>query len=213
MTNKTESEQLEDLKRWWEKNGKWVIIVAVLGISGYVGGTVWNNHQLSQKVEASAKFDTIFKLLDNKQDEQAMAEASKLIEQYKETEYAAGAALALAKLQVEKGDADAAQLHLKWVVDNSQSAEMKNIASLRLARLLLGQQKLDDALALVNPANPGAFAGAFAMLRGEVLQAKGDNKAAKTAYQAAMESKTISPQTRDAIQMRIDELGVVTEAS
>lgn len=213
MTNKTEAEQVEDLKRWWEQNGKWVVIVLVLGVSGFVGGTVWNNHQLAQKVAASAKFDAVFQLIDNGQDEQAMAEASKLIEQYRETDYAAGAALALAKLQSDKKDYDAARLHLQWILDNSQNAEMKNVASLRLARLLLAQQKLDEALALANPATPGAYAAAFAMMRGEILQAKGDKAAARIAYQAALDSKTISPQTRDAIRMKMDELTVVTEAS
>ena len=57
MTHKTDEEQIEDLKRWWEANGKYVIIAALLLISGVVGGRVWLNYTHSTLENASAQYE------------------------------------------------------------------------------------------------------------------------------------------------------------
>ena len=56
---------------------------------------------------------------------------------------------------------------------------------MRIARLQIDQGKPDGALATLAAAEPGAFAGRFAEVRGDALWAKGDRPAALKAYREA----------------------------
>ena len=39
----TEEEQIEALKRWWDENGKQVVLAIVLTVGGYFGWQAWTD--------------------------------------------------------------------------------------------------------------------------------------------------------------------------
>ena len=53
-------------------------------------------------------------------------------------------------------------------MDNSKDTELRHIARLRLARVLIDQGKPDDALKTLSDA-PGAFAARYHEVRGDAL--------------------------------------------
>jgi predicted negative regulator of RcsB-dependent stress response len=60
------------------------------------------------------------------------------------------------------------------------------VARARLARVLIDQGKPDEALALLDTANAGAFAAYYHDIRGDALAAKGDAAGARREYDSAL---------------------------
>lgn len=207
MTGRTEQEQIEDIKQWWEKHGKTIIIGVIFLISGVIGGQVWMDYQESTKARVSYEYDSMLNEMRDGNIDSAMQHGSMLIEKNAESAYAPLAALALAKMDVEKGDLAAAATHLRWVVDHATLDEVKAIARVRLAKVLLAQDNADEALSLVTGNVPSNFIAAFANVRGDIFVKKGDVASAKTAYQSVLDDQEATPQVRQQVQLKLDALG------
>ncbi len=193
----TEEEQIEALKRWWDENGKQVVLAIVLTVGGYFGWQAWTDHQDDQAAAASLVYQ---EMLDNMGGAAAgdvlgadkQAEISQLAEtlkqDYSNTQYAFYAALIKAKLAVESTDLTAAAVELQWAMDNADEAVNENIARLRLARVEAAAGNLDTALQLVQGVDAGELKSVFDEAKGDFYQQQGNAGAAYTAYEAAMMS-------------------------
>lgn len=203
-----EQEQLATLKSWWSAYGNLLLtllVVAALGFSGWQGWRYW---QTRQAVEASTLFENLTKALQAS-DAKAVRDASgELLEKYSGTLYASMGALTSAKYFFEKGDLKAAKAQLQWVIDKTGSEEFRDLARLRMANILLDEKGYDEALKLLEARHGAAFEAQYAVLKGDVLAAKGQAAEAKTAYKLALEkADKKNPGVRDGIQMRLDALG------
>ena len=90
-----------------------------------------------------------------------------------------------AKALIDGGDAKTAKLQLQWVVDHGRD-ELRELARLRLAALLLDEKAYDEALKQLDGKVAAGFAARFADNRGDVLAAQGKSAEAQAAYQAAL---------------------------
>jgi predicted negative regulator of RcsB-dependent stress response len=122
--------------------------------------------------------------------------------------YATLSALLLAKLDREQGKADEGERHLRWVMDQTDFPELRQIARLRLARLKLADGALDEALSLVSGDVAAGFEAADQEARGDILLAKGDLDGARAAYRRALVSLAATSANRQLVQMKLDNLGV-----
>ena len=83
-------------------------------------------------------------------------------------------ALLAAKVQADKGQADAALATLAWVADNAGEEEYRIVARLRAAGLLMDKKQYDEALKQLDAAAEGKvreFDALIADRRGDVLAA------------------------------------------
>jgi predicted negative regulator of RcsB-dependent stress response len=204
---RTDEERIEVIKAWWEKNGKFLIVAVIVIVSTVVGSRVWMNFKQAEAGRVSAQYDLMLEEMDASKADSALQRGAAIVEQNSGTEYAVLAALAMAKIEVEKNDLNSARLHLQWAIDHASLDEIKHVARLRLARVQLADGKLDEALSLATTADTGAFAGEYDFLRGEVYAAKGQAEQARTAYEAAMKSETLGGQTKSIIRLKLDDLG------
>jgi predicted negative regulator of RcsB-dependent stress response len=131
--------------------------------------------------------------------------ADKLVADYAETPYAAGAQLRLAADAVKDSQFDDAAARLQWVQAHAKDDGLQQIAELRSARVLWQQGKLDDALKLVD-GKSGAFAPLFDELKGDIKLAQGDRGAARTAYQKAFAATPEDQPSRKLLQRKLDDL-------
>ncbi len=93
-------------------------------------------------------------------------------------------------------------------MSRTKDGELALVARLRLARVQVAQNKLDDALATLNGVKAGAFEARFHDARGDVLFAKGDKAGALKEYEAARagtDNRSVDPQT---LQLKINDLMV-----
>jgi predicted negative regulator of RcsB-dependent stress response len=179
-------EREEQLRSFWRDN--WLTIVGgiAIGLGGIAGWRYWQSHSARQGEQAEGAYAAVLEALGANKREDAVTRASALRKEHPSSPYADQADLALARAAVERGELDEAAKRLRAVVDSSRDAELRQIARTRLARVLIEQSKPDEALALLDPANAGAFAPHFHDIRGDALAAKGDAAAARREYEAAL---------------------------
>jgi predicted negative regulator of RcsB-dependent stress response len=203
-----EQEQLAQLKGWWKDNGTSVLVVvaaAVIAASGWFG---WRNWQAGQAQQAAALYDSLQKGLQANDAKSVRDASGSLVEGFPRTLYASMGALASARFYLDRGDTKSARAQLQWVVDRSSSDELRDIARLRLAGVLLDEKAYDEALGLLEAKHAPAMAAQYAVLKGDILVAKGKAPEAKAAYRLALEkSDERSGAFRAGVQLRLDALG------
>ena len=117
------------------------------------------------------------------------------------------ASLAAAKSNFDTGDLPAAKTQLQWVIDNGKEAEARDVARLRLARVLLDEKNPAEALKLLETKHGDSFAGLYADVKGDALLAGGKRVEAHAAYQVALEKSDAASPTRQIVQLKLDALG------
>lgn len=201
-----EQEQLDALKHFWRDYGR-LIIVAVLAFVLGVGGVEgWKHYKLSRAQEASSQYAKLEKAIAKEDVNEIRNVGGDIIAQYGNTPYGPMAALVVAKADHDAGDLDKAAERLKWAVDNANSDDVKMIARLRLAGVLLDQDKTDEALKLLDQEVTPAFIGAYADLRGDVLVAQGKPAEAREQYKKALEHSGNDSTWHDVVQLKMDAL-------
>jgi predicted negative regulator of RcsB-dependent stress response len=201
-----EQERLAELKGWWEDNRWYVIgaiVAAVVAYAGYEGWKTWNQRKadeaagLYRPIAAAAK--------DN--DPKKVAEAAKpLIDKHPRSFYASEAALLLAKNAFEAGNLAEAQKQLEWVLASGVD-ELRGVARLRLAAVLLEQKKYDAALKVLDDNKDAAFTALAADMRGDVMLAQGRIDEARAAYKLAIDKAEPRNPVKQIAQTKLDALG------
>lgn len=221
MSDLTEEEQLEAIKRWWKENGKFLALALVFGVGGWFTYGAWQDQRQAKAEAASARFEQLLDVMDAA-DEQGMgdddrAAAAELVEQLKgdhsRSLYAHNAAMLMARIAVQSGDLEQAQRELEWVLEHSRDEAVEQLARVRLARVLYAQNEYDAALALVEREHKSQFAAKYAELKGDILFAQGDAEAARAAYQSALDALTPDQQQRSMLlEMKLDDVRAASGA-
>ena len=207
-----EQEQLDDLKAFWKKWGNLItwVLVAVLG--AYAAWNGWNYYQRDQAQKAGAMFDELERAVQAGDADKAGRVFSDLKERFPSTSYAEQGGLAAARVQVDKGQLDAAQASLTWVAQSAAQDEMRTVARLRLAGMLLDAKKFDAALTQLDAAKSTEFSALVADRRGDVLAAMGKGSEAKAAYEAAYKAMPERVEYRRLIDAKLTALGAAPAA-
>jgi len=203
-----EQEQLASVKGWWHDNGTRVltaIAVAAIAGSAWQGWRLW---QADQARQAGAQYEVLIKAAQEG-DAKALRDAGgTLVESFPRTLYASMGALVAARFNVDHADLKNAKAQLQWVVERSPSDELRDLARLRLAAVLLDEKSHDEALALLEAKHAEPLDAQYAALKGDILVAKNKAAEAKAAYRLALEkSDQRSAAFRDSVQLRLDALG------
>ena len=203
-----EQEQVAELKAWWQQHGRLVTAVIVAAAVGFAGWQGWRIYQQNQAANAAGLYDSLARAAEGG-DAKAMRDAGgTLIESYPRTLYATMGALTAARFYFDRNDTKSAKVQLQWALDNTPSDEMRDLARLRLAAVLLDEKAYDEALKLLNAAHAPAYEAQYAALRGDVLVAKKQLADARAAYKLALEKAGKQDSAfRETVRMRLDALG------
>jgi predicted negative regulator of RcsB-dependent stress response len=204
---RSEEEQVEAIKKWWNENGKSIIAGIAIGITAIFGWRAYDNHTAQQAEAASTLYEQMIVASRKDDNENVGVYANRIIADYKSSTYAVFATLMLAKLAAESGDLEKAETHLHWVLDNNSQAEFEHIARLRLARVLIAGDKLDLAANTLVVSNPGEFVAHYEELRGDIFVKQGKTEQAKQAYQKALANTLATEGAQSVLQMKLDNLG------
>jgi predicted negative regulator of RcsB-dependent stress response len=205
----TDDEQLEAVKRFTREYAPVLVIGALLGAGGLFGWRYYQNYQNEQGLKAAAQFSQITASLQGNDGAKSRQIAEDLIKDFPSSPYADQARLVLARIGVEEGQDAKAVAPLTEVMSNSKDTELRQIARLRLARLLIDQGKPDDAIKLLSEGNPGSFAGRYHEVHADALYAKNDKAGAVTEYKAALDAADAGGVDAAMVEMKLADLGVV----
>ena len=201
-----EQEQLAALKAWWKEHGHLVlgtITAALLVLAAWNG---WQWYQRTQAQEAAALYENLQAAARAGDGKAARDAAGSILEKYSGTAYAPLAALVSAKVSYQAGDAKTARAQLQWAVDNARQEDVRMVARLRLAAVLMDEKAYDEAMKVLEVKPAEAFDAAFLSMRGDLLLVQNKRDEARAAYKAAIE-KSRDPAFRETLRLKLDTLG------
>ena len=202
-----EQEQLAEFKAWWSRYGNLLLtslIIIFLTIAAYNG---WRYYQRSQALAAAAVFDQLQTAAASGDKAKTREISGVLLANYGSTSFAPMGALITAKVQFEGGDIQTAKAQLQWVIDNSRDEELKHVARVRLAGVLLDEKQFDDGLKVLEATHPAHFDALYADRRGDLLLAQGKSAEARIAWQEALAKLDNKTNLRGSVQLKLDLTG------
>ena len=208
-----EQEQLDTLKAFWKQYGTLVTWVLILVLGGYSAWNGWQYWQRDQGFKAGAMFDELDRASQAGDVDKAGRIFGDLKQRFPKTAFAEQGALATAKLQFDKGQADAAMSTLRWVAENGVQDETRTVARLRLAALQTAAKQYDEALKTLDAAKAQGFEALVADRRGDALLAQGKPDAALLAYQVAWAVMDDKTDYRRVVDAKLTALGASPEAA
>ncbi|MGH8620015.1 MAG: YfgM family protein [Burkholderiales bacterium] len=202
-----EQEQIAALKGWWQEYGKLVVLgvtVVALAVAAYFGWRAWTDRQAAAGAELYLQLDQAARASDARKVRDL---ATALQKDYGRTAYAAMAGLMAAKAAFDTGERASAKTQLEWVVERAKSPEMRDVARLRLAGVLLDEQDTAGALKLLEAKVSDAMTPLYADLKGDVFAAQGNRAEARAQYQLALDKSDAKSPQRQVVQIKLDALG------
>jgi predicted negative regulator of RcsB-dependent stress response len=135
-----EQEQIDAIKGWWNQYGKLVMLGAIaflLTIAAFQGWRYYRAQQADRAATLFMQLDEAERATDAKRVRDI---AAQIIDKHGSTQYAGLAALAAAKAGVTTGETADAKKNLQWAVDHAKDEDMRDVARLRLAGVLLDEK-------------------------------------------------------------------------
>ena len=120
-----EQEQLDELKAFWKQWGNLITWVITACLLAYAGWNAWGWYQRDQAVKASAMFDELDKAAVAGDADKVGRVFGDLKERYAGAALTEQAGLIAARVQYDKGQADAAKASLGWVAEKADEEEYR----------------------------------------------------------------------------------------
>ncbi|MDP2243478.1 tetratricopeptide repeat protein [Pseudomonas sp.] len=209
MVSRTDDEELAVVKEWWQRNGKPLLTGSVLALVVVFGWQGWQKYQTNQSHGASMVYQQLLETALNPSGQPDPAKVIELANTLKSdfagTHYAQYGSLFVAKVAVESGKLDDAVAELQAIVDKPVDDTLAELARQRLARVLAAQEKLEEALTLLEGDADQAYLASREELKGDLLVQLGRNDDAHAAYvkaKAALDEEAAV----GGLQMKLDDL-------
>ncbi|TXS95219.1 tetratricopeptide repeat protein [Parahaliea maris] len=191
---RSEEEQVEALKKWWDENGRSTLTGIALALVAAFGWQGWQEYREGQREAASDLYQQLLEAVAGAEQapaQQGVAErlAAQLKTDFSGTTYAQFASLQVARMAVADDDLDAAEQELRWVLAQADSgSDTALVTQQRLARVVAAKGDTEGALALLDSSGVNPYQATYALARGDILLAAGRSEEALTAYQLARQT-------------------------
>ena len=185
---RTEEEQVEALRRWWDENGRSIIAAIVVAVAVGFGWQAYKSNDQQKQENASDLYQSMLQGMGQADASAELREsvidmAEQLKGDYSGSTYAQFAALHLAALAVGNSDLAEAEAQLRWVLGKAdKGSDTAEVAQLRLARVLAAAGDADQALAILAQAGEGPYQASYAVAKGDILLMQGRELEAREAY-------------------------------
>ena len=201
----SEKEQIEEIRAWWAEYGRYIIAGVVLAVGLLVGYNQYQGNKLEAQVEASELYESLTVHVSDGNLEEAEIVADELTTDYANTTYAAQSKLAMARLYMDKNRDEDAATALRELVAMRGNPELRHVGRLRLARILLYQDKPQEVVDLLAAQENAAFKGLYSEALGDAYAALGQVENAAEAYRLAL-ADTTQTVNRGIVQMKLVDL-------
>ncbi len=201
--NKTEEQQFEEAKNWFKENSTPILLAIFVFATASFGWNFWKSHQAESAIQASISYQATIEAYDQDPMKNQPLVA-KFLEEAKGTNYAIFMQLEEAKNAVAKGDFAAAKSQLQAALNDVKDPSLQSIIRFRLAAVDFQLKEFDSALANLEQIKDQAWDARKQLFVADLLAAKGDKEAAKSAYEQI--KVKMSGQERELIELKISTL-------
>ena len=207
MNDLSEKEQLQEMRAWWSENGRYVITGVVLGVAIIFGWNQWRSSNQTSRIEASNLFEEVMSAVGDGDTDTAEAAAGNIYDNHEQTVYPDQARLAMARLYMDKGrDQDAADVLRELIVVGDET-EIQLVGRLRLAKVLLYQNKPDEVVEILKDRGESGFSARYSEVLGDAYAAQGNFAEAQTAYLAVLtENPAMRTVDNTLVQLKLNDL-------
>lgn len=206
----TEQEQVEILKNWIKQYSLVILGGVVLAAVVISGWRYWQERQHKILSHASAVYDDMLTVRAQSDQAATLVQAKKLFTHYSQTSYGQMAAFMLARNAIVNKNYPEAEKQLNWVIDHSRIASMRQIARIRLARVLIAENKSADAINVLEKVDDNTFNGLIDEVKGDAYLAQKNINLARQTYQQALTELPNAEVVRPLLQMKYDNLSTAS---
>ena len=199
QVDNTEEEQVEQIKKWWNSNGKQIIAGAVIGLAGIWGWNSYSDYQDKQSLNARSLY------LSYASDSNNLGAYDKLTTDFSSSSYSDQAILLMAKYLFDAGSYAQALGVINPLINNPSSV-IANSAALRTASIHLQLGQHDQALSILEGQSDDGFLGLIYNLMGDIYLDLSNHKDAQKYYSLAIDNVTINSNLTQLIQIKLDDL-------
>ena len=199
QVDSTEEEQVDQIKKWWNSNGKQIIAGAVIGLAGIWGWNTYSDYQDKQSLNARSLY------LSYASDSNNLGAYDKLTTDFSSSTYSDQAILLMAKYLFDAGSYTQALGVIKPLINNPSSV-IANTAALRAASIYLQLGKHDQALSILEGQSENDFSGLIYNLIGDIYLDLGNREEARKHYSLAIDNVTANSNLSQLIQIKLDDL-------
>ena len=200
-------EQSERARKWFQSNGGSLLIAVLAALALIWGYKGFQSNKVRAAEQAGLNFQAVALAIESKNDAQISQLSTEIRKSYGATTYAALAGLAEAKYLAENGKTQAAETALRLAQNAGTSPQLRTLATLRLARLVNGQGKAQEALDLLKSLQDEGFKAQTQEQRGDAFAQLGKAADAKAAYASALTATDLASPGRSTLQQKLDNLG------
>lgn len=208
----TEEEQLKAIKHWWQRHNNKITIMLSIILLIVAGFKYWNWHEDKINQQASNTYEQLMVAFSNQDNKAIRAYANQLTKEYGNTVYADVARLTLAKLYATRGKYQQSQDQLSVVAKNSKVLSLKQIAKIRMVRLLVAEKSYDKALSELSQVDDVTYMPVINELKGDIYVAKGLYQEAFVAYRQAIVEVRTHGIGNAFLEMKTNELATLTQS-
>ena len=199
------TEEEDKLISWFKENYINMIIGIVVGTVLVLGYNYQQDEVLSNQYEISLKYEKALANYQENKYSDILALSQELSKTDPKNIYTSLANLYSAKIYHDKKQYDKALTSLNYIVENSQSDEILNIAKLRSARILIYLKRYDEAKAIIISIDNYITQAIPAELLGDVEYYSNNLKEAKKIYQLSLKNE-MTPNKRKIIENKINSI-------
>lgn len=203
----TEEQQLEAIKKWFSKYGNTILWSITLILAVIAGARYWMHHQTVLQNEASEYYAAMMKAVEQKDEATVKNKAQTLLTQFPKSSYATFAAFTLAAEEIKQNNLAGAQQNLEWVTQHSKQDYFKTLARIRLMKLWIAENKLEEALGLYEDKKGSGFATIMEELKGDILVKQKKWQLARESYEKAMAMAPEEGMYGPLLKMKLEDLG------
>ena len=169
--NHEDQDNIDGIKTWWDRFGTAATILLTAMLVTIGGTQAWKYYQQQQAQQAADLYVLLQQVRLSNEPAKINDAAHLLTEGFPSSGYAPRAALIAAQADVEAGNNKRAIQNLQWIIDNAKETALHDVARLRIAGILLDEEKYDEALRILNTQHGETFAGLYSERKGEILVA------------------------------------------
>lgn len=205
--NHEDQDSIDGVKTWWDKFGTAITILLTAMLVTMGGTQAWKYYQQQQAQQAADLYNLLQQVRLSNEPAKINDAAHLLTEGFPSSGYAPRAAFIAAQTDVEAGNNKRAMQNLQWIIDNAKETALHDVARLRIAGILLDEEKYEEALRILNTQHGETFAGLYSDRKGDILVASRKISEARLSYQAAIDKLSKSNNYYNIVQMKLDALG------
>lgn len=182
----SDKEQMQMVKAWWKEYGYYLLFTVIIFMAVNIGWRYWHrSHNAALEYSSAIYMQMLVSATEQKKDEETTLFGERLINDYSKSPYASLAALLLAKNAVEKGDLKLALEKLQFAMKKAPSKNIRQLARIRAARVLIAMKKSQEALDVLKSVDDKDYLAETNEVVGDAYLDLGKVKEAEQAYRKA----------------------------